>query len=201
MKMLMILLTFMLSIGAWATPSSTISDMVAEANTANWDDAVSESIVINAPVEVVWNYGSDSTRAADWSVFFSHITPLPGIADGNVGAKRRCFRNADESGEYWDEIAISSVKYEFRQIITYNLTNFKPNFLARGGHMYVRQYYRAIDENSTEMTFQTQYPANANWKTKLSSRITKKKTAKIFKENLENIKANIEGYPRVHAWY
>lgn len=201
MKMYLFLLTILLSSGVWSKPTDTINEMVAEAETANWEKGVSESIIINAPVEDVWDYGSDSTRATDWSVFFDHITPLPGIPDGNVGARRRCFRNADETGEYWDEIAISSVKYQFRQIITYNLTNFRPNFLASGGHMYVRQYYRAIDAHTTEMTFQTQYPANANWKTKLSARLTKKKTAKIFKENLENIKANIEGTPRVHAWY
>lgn len=201
MKSYFFLLILLLSFGAWAKPSDSIAEMVREAETANWEKGVSESIIINAPVEVVWDYGSDSTRAHDWSVFFDHITPLPGIPDGNVGARRRCFRNADESGEYWDEIAISSVKYQFRQIITYNLTNFNFGFLARGGHMYVRQYYRAIDEYTTEMTFQTQYPGNANWRTRLSSKLTKKKTAKIFKENLENIKANIEGTPRVHAWY
>src|SRR3712207_6593650 len=61
---------------------------------------------INAPVEAVWEYGSDSRRANEWSVYFDHITPVEGDGhppDGTIGAFRICYRNVDESGPRWSE--------------------------------------------------------------------------------------------------
>ncbi|MCW2927585.1 MAG: hypothetical protein JWM86_1553, partial [Thermoleophilia bacterium] len=34
---------------------------------------IRHEVIVDAPLDVVWAYGSDSTRAAEWSVFFHHI--------------------------------------------------------------------------------------------------------------------------------
>lgn len=191
----------LLSFGSWAKDLPSVEELLTEVRTVNWDTAISSSIVINAPVTDVWKYASDSNNAKDWSVFFDHISPLPGITDGTVGSLRRCFRNANEEGKRWDEVVIEIVPEQRRIITTYNLKGFDLNLLRNGDHVFVRQLYRAIDRNTTELTFQTQYSSQTRLRTRFSFGVSKKRTKKIFIENLENIKAMIEGYPRVHFWY
>lgn len=40
---------------------------------------VSEHVDINAPVADVWEYVSNSYNTREWSVYFHHISPLPGM--------------------------------------------------------------------------------------------------------------------------
>lgn len=107
----------------------------------------------------------------------------------------------DETGAYWDEVITRVVPEEIREITTYNLTGFDFNFLSNGQYVFVRQIYKVLDSETTELTFQTISPHTANLLAKFVFYLSKDKTRKIFKENLENIKAGIEGKPRLHKWY
>ena len=192
------ILAMTFTFSAWALP--TPEELLIEANSLDWNDAVTTTIKINAPVSVVWKYASDSTKANDWSIYFDHISPLPGIPDGKIGALRRCFRNKDETGPYWDEVTTESVPETRRQITTYGLKNFPMNFLSDGQYVFVRQLYKAIDDKTTEMTFQTRTSPSRTWMGRLAFWFSKGETSRIFLANLENIKANIEGTPRPHPW-
>ncbi len=192
------ILAMTFTFSAWALP--TPEELLIEANSLDWNDAVTTTIKINAPVSVVWKYASDSTKANDWSIYFDHISPLPGIPDGKIGALRRCFRNKDETGPYWDEVTTESVPETRRQITTYGLKNFPMNFLSDGQYVFVRQLYKAIDDKTTEMTFQARTSPSRTWMGRLAFWFSKGETSRIFLANLENIKANIEGTPRPHPW-
>lgn len=185
----------------WAKTHPPMSLLIIESQSVKWENGISHSVIIHAPIAEVWKYASDSLNAHDWSVFFDHISPLPGITDGEVGSLRRCFRNANEIGPYWDEVVVSVNPLEERIISTYNFTNFPFNKLAKNRYVYVRQLYEAITPNTTKMTFQTMTRPHASFLDKVLFKFNSKSTSKIFRQNLENIKVIIEGYPRKYPWY
>jgi hypothetical protein len=199
MKITIILLFSFFCTQLWALPE--LDTLIRQSNEVNWDNGVTTSIVINAPVEVVWKYASDSTKAKEWSVYFDHISPLPGkFKDGQVGSLRRCFRNADETGPRWDEVTIDVQPLKSRKIVTYNFTNYPYPRLSRHQYAFVRQLYRAIDANHTEMSFQTIRPRKSSLFWKYIFHITRDDVEDIFYKNLENTKAIIEGQTRLHPW-
>jgi hypothetical protein len=168
-----------------------------ESRSIDWNKSVSETVLIEASLNEVWDYVSDSTRANEWSVFFDHISPLPGkFPDGEVGSFRRCFRMANESGARWDELTIQVRPKESRKIVTFNLFGFGFERLLKGNYMFVRQLYRQTDKGHTELTFQTIASPENNLASKFAFHISRKQTTRIFRENLENIKSVLEGYPR-----
>jgi len=198
MNKIILFFLFLLPLSALALPE--LKELQKKYLEVEWDKATTTSVIINAPLSAVWKYASDSTKAVDWSVFFAHIDPLPGISDGQIGSLRRCFRNANTNPPYWDEIIILLEPEKMRVITTYNLTGFKFGFLTEGSYVFVRQLYRAIDANRTEMTFQTRYSQRSGLLTKFGFFLAKSDTEDIFKKNLHNIKAAIEGKPRLYPW-
>jgi uncharacterized protein YndB with AHSA1/START domain len=180
------------------------TELLEQSIKLNWDASVSHTVVIHAPLAEVWDYVSDSATAQEWSVYFDHISALPGfVTDGEPGSIRRCFRNADELGARWDEIIFDVQPLEMRQIWTFNMRGFVPRKLALKSHSFVRQIYRSLSPNITELTFQSQ----ADPRTSISSRMIfdsgKRQLSRIFIHNLENIKAAIEQkekYHRPHPW-
>ncbi len=179
----------------------TIEALNQEAETVDWSKSVKRSIIINAPVDEVWKYVSNSLNAVEWSVFFDHISPLPGAPDGGIGALRRCFRQEDEKKGYWDEITTRIDELKFRQIIMYNMQDFPFASLADGSYSFVRQHYIVLGPNKTELIFETQTSQNNSWLQRLTFKFYARRTAKIFVENLENIAAAIEKRPLPHSYY
>lgn len=200
MKTLSVLLFTLFSIQAFASSHPPMEFLQQRVQTVNWDTSISRSVIINAPISEVWDYASDSNRAIDWSVYFDHISPLEGPKDGTIGSMRRCFRNADETGERWDEVTIASTPLESRYIVTFNFINYPLNFIGQGKYAFVRQLYRAIDKDHTEMTFQTQLAPGSGIAWGLIFKYSSRDTGHIFQLNLENIKAAIEGNPRPYPW-
>lgn len=179
----------------------TLAALQAESHSVDWKESISETVLIDAPLQDVWSYVSDSTRANEWSVFFDHISPLPGkFPDGKIGSFRRCFRMADETGARWDELTIDVQPQVSRNIVTFNLIGFGFERLLRGNYMFVRQLYRTTEEGYTELTFQTIASPQNNIASKIAFAISRKETTRIFRENLENIKSHLEGYPRPYPW-
>ncbi len=177
-----------------------LEQLQEESQDVDWSQATSHSVIIKAPLSEVWSYASNSSFAHDWSVFFDHISPLPGIEDGKVGSLRRCFRNANELGERWDEKTILVQPQRMRIITTFNLVGFRFARFAKKNYVFVRQLYRAIDENTTVLTFQTHYSRRSGLFTRWAVHRAQSDTKKIFAENLMNIKAAIEGMPRLYNW-
>jgi uncharacterized protein YxeA len=176
------------------------------------------SVVINAPVEQVWKYGSNSTRATEWSVYFHHITPIvaPGVPkDGTVGAMRICYRYPDEHGQQWTEKTVAVEPLKHRAIHTYGLKNYPAGFIADRMEYDVDQYYTKIDDTHTRMTFKTRLRRTSGLAGLLLYPIEKASyhatpgasgTKWTFRKNLENISAAVEAhskhkpYKRPHPW-
>jgi len=161
---------------------------------------VAETVVIDAPSEDAWAYIGDSGNARQWSVFFSHITPLAGTPpDGTVGSVRRCFRRPDESGITWDEELTEVVPLERRTIRVFNLRGFRvPG--AKATQFITAQTYVRLGPRRTRVTFSCwlDRPNDALhrvifWKSHWE-------TAHIFRVNLANIKAAVEHRTLPHAW-
>jgi hypothetical protein len=151
----------------------------------------SHSVVIHAPLETVWNYASDSTKAEDWSIYFDHISPLAGVEDGKVGSIRRCFRRKDETGPIWDELVLTVTPLKYRRIKTYNLQNFKNPHLKKAEFL-VEQFYQKLSEKKTKLTFSTYFLGPFHIDVIRALLPAGGETKRIFKANLENIKAAIE---------
>ena len=200
LRQLLSILLLALSFVAIAKPFPDAQDLAQEANSLEWGRAVQETIIIHAPLHEVWSYASNSLFAQDWSIYFDHITPLPGIHDGEVGSIRRCFRNANEQGAQWDEMTLQTIPEESRTIVTFNLVGFNYPALTKNQYVFVRQLYVKLDDHSTALTFQTLHPKKANISSKIAFKLNQLKTRRIFKKNLINIKAAIEGQSRVYFW-
>jgi hypothetical protein len=150
------------------------------------------SVIIHAPLEEVWKYTGDSTKAQDWSVFFSHITPQPGLPDGQVGALRTCYRWPDESGIKWDERLEASVPMKFRKIRTFNIQNSPIPFMERF-EFDVYHYLNKIDDRTTELVFASRLAQHhITPKTAWMNWVAGRKAAEIIQKNVENIKHLIE---------
>ncbi len=162
-----------------------------------------KSVVINAPIEKVWEYASDSTKAKDWSIYFDHISPMPqlsnGIPDGQVGSVRRCFRRADETGMYWDEDVVEVRPPFYRQIKTYNTHGHHEAKLNEIEYK-VEQLYEKIDDQHTRLTFQAQVSKGMDLKAMYYMLRDFQEGTRILQFNLENIKARIESDTRPHPY-
>mgnify|MGYP005846136311 CR=1 FL=1 len=154
--------------------------------------AGSRSVVIDAPVEAVWEYVGNSDNAAEWSVFFEKIQPLPGAKDGQTGALRRCFRATDHpEAIWWDEITLEIRENEYRRILAFNPHHFSDPQLNRGEY-YVTQHFEEIQPGRTKLTFaQTQLRPRGIFK-RLGFLQVGRDGSRIIQQNLENIKQAIE---------
>lgn len=178
---------------------------------------VRHAVDIDAPIEDVWEYGSDSTRAKEWSVFFDHITPDTAQgrpADGSIGAFRRCFRDAEEHGPTWDETTEAVDPLRRRRIRTFNLVGFPLGAIGRAQEYDVFQDYERLGVDRTRLTFSSRLrrrPGIGNllaWPLVKSTYVVFAQPAgqEIFVVNLENIKAAVEAghagraYVRPHPY-
>lgn len=144
------------------------------------------SVVIEASPAAVWDYLSDNSKAEEWSVYFHHIATLDAAAQ-----TRRCFMNADESGKRWDERVVGIALHRVRHIDMYNMTEYGvPG--VQNHHYDVYQLYERLGPNRTKLTFRTAPAKGASFGQHLLWAAARRKTAKIFAQNLVNIKAAIE---------
>ena len=157
-------------------------------------------IEIDAPLETVWAYAGDSRRAAEWSVYFDHISPLAGspVPDGQPGALRRCFRRADETGVTWDEEVVALIPWRYREIRTFALRGFRPfvQALAGGTQYRVCQHYDALGPGRTRLTFSTALRRPAVAPARWLFGTVADEVVRIFRLNLENIGAAVEAAHR-----
>lgn len=134
------------------------------------------------------------------------------------GHIRRAYRNDNENGLFWDEETVEIKKtvkggkpFYYKHIRSHNFHGYLSKSYQKSWEMKVEQKYTALSKNKTKLTFSTQ-PYRHNELTKNTNdnphdNISKERyafwklifdlfgfsrTKKIFKQNLENIKHNIE---------
>jgi hypothetical protein len=148
------------------------------------------TIIVDAPVEELWAYASDSTQAVRWSIYFHHITPMDG-PDGELGSTRRCFRQVDEAGVRWDEEVIDLVRLRRRRMRVYNLRGFSwPGTELQ--EMVVDQVFEDLGGGRSSLTFRTWLRGPDDVNARASWRLTRGEVERIFARNLENIGRAVE---------
>mgnify|MGYP000144421480 CR=1 FL=1 len=151
---------------------------------------IKQTIVIDAPVEKVFNYLGNSDNAQDWSVFVDHITCLNGdeVSDGKVGSERRCFVSEDEKGTQWDERITEVVPSKKRQLTIYNLEGFP----ITAQNLATEQIYEPF-ENKCKLSFTVFYKgAEPTWGEYFKTTLAAYRIKSIFKKNMYNIKKIVE---------
>ena len=154
---------------------------------------VKVSVDIDAPPAEVFTYLGNSDNAEEWSSFVEHITHLnpDEKADGELGAKRRCFKNKDESGEVWDEEILVVEENERRQLSCYNFQNF---YLSVDNLLTEQLYEELEDGTKTRLSFTLFYPSGkASFIDELKMYFAAYEIASIYEANLQNIKHYVEG--------
>jgi uncharacterized protein YndB with AHSA1/START domain len=157
---------------------------------------VAHTISIDAPVEVVFDYLGSSSNASKWSVFVHHITTLNDsiVPDGAVGSVRRCFVNADEKGRCWDEETVRVVPNHSRRLTIFNMQDFP----LTADHLVTEQLYRKTAEDQCELTFTVFYDVeNPGLASHLKLYFAAYRIQRIFKQNMKNIKQNVEEIVRL----
>lgn len=166
----------------------------------------SYSVVINAPVKEVWEFLSDNRNAKGWSVIFDHIAPMASspVAEGQIGALRRCFRNENEEGFFWDERTLSSEPYTERTLRTYNVSNTSWDLFEKF-QFTAYQKYEDLGNGQTRLTFEGDLDDYTKYSVfeRFIFWVSQHEGERVFRLNLENIKAMLEqgeNYQRPHAW-
>lgn len=152
---------------------------------------VKVSIKIDASPVEVFTYLGNSDNAKEWSEFVDHITPLnPNErVDGEKGAIRRCFKNKEEDGEFWDEEILVVEKNKYRQLSCYNFQNFTMN----ADNLRTEQIYTELDKEATQLSFTLFFdPGKASFMDELKMYFAAYEIASIFEKNLQNIKYCVE---------
>ena len=157
---------------------------------------------------------SDNSKAHHWSVFFDQIEIyLPTRTWNNVdglGARRRCYRNRESRGYYWDEEVVHTIPGRLKRIYTFNVSNdtWPRSWFTEGAETYTDNIYTTIDENQTKFTFATVSLSTTNAISQASYSSDKHidLLTEIFMLNMENIKAMAEAefksvtYERPHPY-
>lgn len=158
----------------------------------DWSQAYSGSVTVDRPISEVWAYVSDSTKAREWSVYFHHIGLISDPkTDGQVGATRRCYRNENEKGVFWDEDILAVEPEKQRILLSYNFNGFRSE--TKTYSSFVMQEYIRLNEHQTKLVFKTMGTEAMTFLDKIIFYFARTQVEEIFKKNLENIKNHIEG--------
>lgn len=171
---------------------------------------VSGRVEVDAPIDTLWAYASNSRNAREWSVYFDHITPLhvPGTVDGQPGSIRVCYRRADGTGPRWSEVIVEVDRLKHRRIRTYDVVEIGPAWYGRQVAYRVDQFYEQLPDGRNALTFSTEpenpggllptvlYPINAV----LFACFHGPPTRAVFHVNLENIATAVEARAKRTAY-
>ncbi len=211
-------LVLFLSLGACAStsdsfnPSSNARSAFAEEPLG--DEIARVSVVIDVPANYLWDFLADNSKARQWSVFFDRIMdlpPNPSVSDADgLGARRRCYRNRDNRGYFWDEEVVHVKPGRVKRIYTFNVSNdsWPRSWFSEGSETYTDNIYAPMGENQTKFTFATTSLSATSGLTRGFLRLGGHVDLliEIFSLNLENIKAMVEAefrsvtYVRPHPY-
>ena len=127
-----------------------------------------------------------------------------------LGTRRRCYRNRESRGYYWDEEVVHTIPGRLKRIYTFNVSNdtWPQSWFSEGAETYTDNIYASIGDNQTKFTFATTSlsatSALSQSLLRLGSQIDL--LTEIFMLNMENIKAMAEAefksvtYERPHPY-
>jgi len=146
---------------------------------------VVSSIIIDAPIEEVYQYLGNSKNASQWSVFVDSIIPLnhKHYRDGSLGSLRRCF--ADNECKKWDEKIVALEEYKLRELSVFNLSGF---FMG-ADNLRTQQLYEELNNKQSKLSLTLFY--QEEWDDLLDEiklYVAAYEISKIFELNLKNIK-------------
>ena len=152
---------------------------------------VEATVEINAPIDSVFAYMSNSAYATDWSTYVDHITPLNSgkYADGEKFSVRRVFVAKDEAEAQWDEKIMDVIPNKTRTLKIYNVQGLA---MTTEG-LLTDQRYEKVSDGVTRLSLVLYFDENQTglWKS-FKMHIASFKVRSIFEGNLENIKKEIE---------
>lgn len=171
----------------------------------------SKTVEIDAPVEIVWAYVGDSKNASEWSVYFDHITPLPGAPDGLVDSLRRCYRRGDETGIAWDERVARVEEFRLRELHTFAVRGFKDELFNQAEYSVI-QRFEPLPGGRTRLTFSSTLLKPRSWSALMRFGDARAEAERVVGLNLANIAAAAEAryrglpfrrphpYEPIHVW-
>jgi len=186
-------------------------------------ELIRTSIVVDVPIGYLWEFLSDNSNAADWSSIFAKIFDIEsssaaGLPADGTGERRRCQRNEEPVGLYWDEetaLVGTDMMFErgFKRIFTFDWKNqrwwnqIQTDFF--GAIAYTDNLYESLTPNRTKFTFSSTilYKTNWFWRTLLWLKGDDAYLRESFMVNQENIKAMAEArftnseYVRPNAYW
>ncbi|MFT5818905.1 MAG: hypothetical protein ACI8ZM_000126 [Crocinitomix sp.] len=148
--------------------------------------SVEYSVEIDAPVETVFNYLGNSNHAEDWSSYIDHISSLNSAVyqDGEKGSLRRCFKNANEDGIFWDEEILEVIANKKRVLSIYNMQGFA----APINGLETEQIYEVISPDKTRLTFSLFFAGHsASWFENFKMHMASYTIYARFRDNLEKV--------------
>jgi uncharacterized protein YndB with AHSA1/START domain len=152
---------------------------------------VANTVEIDVSADSVFRFLGNSANASKWSVFVDHISTLNGdeVPDGSIGSRRRCYRNADETGTQWDEVITEVVPAKKRQISCYNMQHFTMSADGLG----TEQLYEPIGSHRCRLTFTLFFLSKEPglWDG-IKTTIAAYRVSSIFQRNMNNIKQVVE---------
>ena len=152
---------------------------------------VKHTVEIDAPIENVFQFLGNSRNASRWSVFVNHITTLnpDSFPDGAVGCRRRCFCMANESGTQWDELVTENTANTKRQLICYNLQDFRMS----AEHLATEQLYETLGTHKCKLTFTLFFKdvRPTLWES-MKMYIAAYQVKDVYERNMSNIKRIVE---------
>lgn len=152
---------------------------------------VEADITINAPVDSVFAYMSNSGFASEWSSFVDHITPLnpDKVEDGEKYSIRRVFISEDEKDARWDEKIVEVVPNKKRSLKIYKIRGLSMSAVG----LQTEQRYQKLKNGKTRLSlvlyFREEHRGLWNG---FKMRVASFEIRSIFEKNLENIKREIE---------
>ena len=149
-------------------------------------NVVMEKIIIDAPINKLYTYIGNSDNAKEWSVYVDHIIALNSNThnDGETGSIRRCFKNKDESGIYWDEEILINEKNKRRRLNIYNMQNFSMS----SENLLTEQLYTEIGDKTEVCLSLFFINGKSSWIEELKLYLAAYQISSIFRANLERIK-------------
>lgn len=153
-----------------------------------YKDKVVSTVGIDMPCESAFDYLGNSDNASSWSTFVAFIetTNENVISDGEVGSKRMCYTEWDQSGFKWEEEVLEKIEDEYRKLSCYNFQGL----WLRAPILKTEQIYSKTDYGcQVQFTLDFMYTPSL-WdlaKMKFSAYRIKS----VFNQNLANIKNEV----------
>jgi len=140
-------------------------------------ELIRTSVIVDVPISFLWEFLGDNSNAQDWSCVFASIFDIEASSSEDMpldgtGARRRCQRNQQPVGMYWDEQNAlvgrdSTDGSRFKRIFTFDWKNQDaPNqWMTDIFHAdaYTDNLYESLSPNSTKFTFSSTILGKTSW--------------------------------------